>query len=218
LKQLYSNATVYWSEYDLVRREAIIKRLFSIIKDAWLKLNKAVRFHQIETPIITPDSYLTGHTDSGFPMLSTSRGLLRPETTAGAISVLMDMYPMANNRTKNLPLCLWQHGKSFREEDKPDTMRATKLRLVEFNQLEFELFASSNTKAKYIEKALNKIVESFGVGEVIEADTLPHYSRKTLDWEIDGLEVAGCSERTDWPDGVIYEMSFGLDRLVAVMK
>jgi len=31
-----------------------------------------------------------------------------------------------------------------------------------------------------------------------------------------GLEVAGCSERTDWPEGVVFEVAIGLDRLVAL--
>lgn len=34
---------------------------------------------------------------------------------------------------------------------------------------------------------------------------------------IGDLEVAGCSERTDWPEGVIYEISIGIDRLLAML-
>ncbi|MFZ8477646.1 hypothetical protein ACO1MN_15405, partial [Staphylococcus aureus] len=52
-------------------------------------------------------------------------------------------------------------------------------------------------------------------GEIIEAAELPHYSIKTLDWEMDGLELAGCSVRKDWPDGLLFEVSIGLDRLLA---
>jgi hypothetical protein len=30
------------------------------------------------------------------------------------------------------------------------------------------------------------------------------------------LEVAGCSVRTDWPHGMVFEVAIGLDRLVTL--
>ena len=75
------------------------------------------------------------------------------------------------------------------------------------------MFASSSTKADYITGVLNALTGRFG-GEIVVPTDLPHYSRRTLDWEIDGVEVAGCSERTDWKEGTIYEVSIGIERLL----
>jgi len=93
-------------------------------------------------------------------------------------------------------------------------MRASKLRLREFWQMEFQLFCLPDTKADYIRKAL-EFNKNYG-GEVVEADELPHYSKLTLDWMKDGLEVAGCSLRTDFEDLEVFEIAIGLDRLVAL--
>lgn len=214
MQTLYSNATVWWDEREIAERDALIALCFHTVSDAWTGMNPAVRFRRVETPILTPAEALAGHVACGFPMLDTKRGTLRPETTGGCVAAFHAMFPMEGQRRKRLPFCVWQAGKSFRDEDRPETMRASRLRLVEFWQLEFELFASPDTKADYLSAALDALTARFG-GEVVEADELPHYSRRTLDWEMGGLEVAGCSERTDWPEGVVYEVSIGLDRLLA---
>lgn len=52
--------------------------------------------------------------------------------------------------------------------------------------------------------------------KAVDADELPHYSERTIDWHIGDLEVAGCSVRKDWPHGVVFEVAIGLDRLVAL--
>lgn len=110
-------------------------------------------------------------------------------------------------------MCVWQAGISFRDEDKPDTMRASKLRLVQFWQMEFQLFTPFGTKAPYLEVALDTLCRQYD-GDVRKAEELPHYSQKTLDWHIEELEVAGCSVRTDWPHGQVFEVAVGLDRLL----
>jgi len=213
MKQMYSNATVMWDETELVDRECLITQCAQLISEAWTGMNRAVRFRRVETPILTPANALGGHVAQGFPMLDTKRGLMRPETTAGCINAFHALFPMKNQRAKQMPFCVWQFGKSFRDEDRPETMRASKLRLVEFHQLEFELFTDAGTKADYIGVALDALTKRFG-GEAVDADELPHYSRRTRDWMMDGLEVAGCSERTDWPEGIIHEVSIGIDRLL----
>lgn len=214
MEQLYSNATVWWNETELVEREALINQIVARIKRIWTIRNPAVKFARVETPIITPDEYLQSHINEGFPMLQCERGYLRPETTRGTIEAFNKMWPNLPQMKKQLPFCVWQFGKSFREESNPETMRASKLRLIEFHQLEFQLFASEGTKADYIKDAAKELQFRFG-GELTEVkNDLPHYSRRTIDWEIDGLEVAGCSERTDWEHGIIYEVSIGIDRLL----
>jgi glycyl-tRNA synthetase (class II) len=113
-------------------------------------------------------------------------------------------------------------GKSFREENNPDTMRATKLRLREFYQLEFHLFAGDNTKCPFHEYGVEALTDYFGgFSEKVHPDMLPHYSESTYDWLVgvaDRLEVAGCSKRTDWDHGIIFEVSIGIDRLCAMIK
>lgn len=215
MEQLYSNATVMWTEKDLVERDALVNQCVAAIKHIWTVRNSAVKFARVETPIITPSEYLESHVNEGFPMLQCERGYLRPETTRGCIEAFHKMFPQEKNRLRQLPFCVWQFGKSFREETNPDTMRASKLRLIEFHQLEFELFASEGSKADYILDAAKQLQFRFG-GEIEEIkEDLPHYSRRTIDWHIDGLEVAGLSERTDWDGGIIYEVSIGIDRLLA---
>ena len=216
MKQMFSNATVMWTEREIAEREALIPLLRQIVHDTWTGMNAAIHGCRVETPILTPPAELAGHVAAGFPMLDTKRGTLRPETTAGCVAAFHALYPMANQRKKRLPFYVWQVGKVFRDEERPETMRASKLRLVEFWQMEFELFAAADTKADYLTPVLWAFTERWG-GVVETPPDPPHYSRRTIDWEIDGLEIAGCSERTDWDEGVVYEVSIGLDRLVAVL-
>lgn len=216
MRAMFGNATVMWDERELIERDALIQQCVALVSDEWTGMNPAIRFRRVETPTLTPDSELAGHVAEGFPMLDTKRGVLRPETTAGCIAAFHSLFPMANQRAKHMPYCVWQFGKSYRDEDRPDTMRASKLRLVEFHQLEFELFAAADSKADYVGRAINRLAQRFG-GEAVVPHDLPHYSRRTVDWEIRGLEVAGASERTDWPEGIVFEVSIGIDRLLTTL-
>lgn len=216
MKKCFSNATVAWSEPEILRRESLIREIPVLLLGAWRDLNPAVQMERIETPILTPAEYLKGHIDTGFELINTGeRGYLRPETTAGTFEAMREHFGPHERMMKRLPYCLWQVGLSFRDEAKPDTMRASKLRLVQFYQMEFQLFARHGSHANYIEAALDALVSAYG-GEKITADDLPHYSEKTIDWHIDGLEVAGCSVRKDWEHGMVFEVAIGLDRLVAM--
>jgi hypothetical protein len=215
MNNCFSKATVFWNEIEILRRESLIKEIPSLLNLAWRNLNRAIFMERVETPILTPAAYLQGHIDQNFELINTgARGYLRPETTAGTFEAMRQMY-LIDSLKKNLPLCLWQVGLSFRDEAKPDTMRASKLRLVQFYQMEFQIFASHGTKAPYLETALDALTRRYG-GHVVTPTDLPHYSEKTLDWHIGALEVAGCSVRTDWPHGMVFEVAIGLDRLVAL--
>lgn len=214
--QLYSNATVMWTETEIEERDALIRLIAATLRDAWTGLNAAVSFHRVETPILTPADHLQGHVEAKFELLATSRGFLRPETTAGTFAALALMFPQEAQMMKRLPICLWQAGKSFRDETHGETMRASKLRLREFWQQEFQLFTRADTRADYLMAGLTALTARFG-GEIVTAGDLPHYSRRTLDWHMDGLEVAGFSERTDWPHGIVHEAAVGLDRLVVML-
>jgi hypothetical protein len=215
MQQCFTNATVCWNEFEIARRESLIREIPILLKGVWQNLNRSVDFKRIETPILTPASYLQGHIDAKFELINTgTRGYLRPETTAGTFEAMNMEFHQKESMKKHLPLCLWQVGLSFRDEKKPDTMRASKLRLVQFYQMEFQLFCSHGTKAPYLEAAINALTSLYG-GEQEHPEDLPHYSEKTIDWMMDGLEVAGLSKRTDWEHGEVYEVAIGLDRLVA---
>ncbi len=216
MKNCFSNATVSWNEQEIIRRENLIREIPLIVFNTWKNLNPGVKIERTETPILTPEKYLEGHIKENFNLIKTlSRGYLRPETTAGTFEIMNQKIENSNNFQKLLPQCIWQVGLSFRDETNPDTMRASKLRLIQFYQIEFQLFASHGSKAPYIEKVLEQLVRYYG-GEIKEAEELPHYSEKTLDWYINDLEVAGCSIRKDWEHGMVFEVAIGLDRLVAM--
>lgn len=216
MKSCFSNATVEWNEREIVYRENLVKEIPIRLLHVWRNLNPVVQMERIETPILTPATYLQSHIDEKFELINAGkRGYLRPETTAGTFEVMRNKFETEVQMKKRLPYCLWQVGLSFRDEAKPDTMRASKLRLVQFYQLEFQLFASTGSKAAYLETALQELTKVYG-GSIVEPEDLPHYSEKTLDWHIDDLEVAGCSIRKDWLHGMVFEISIGLDRLVAL--
>lgn len=215
MKQCFSNATVMWNEQEINRRESLVREIPALLLSTWRGLNRAVAMERVETPILTPGAELKSHIDVGFELISTpNRGYLRPETTAGTFEAMRLMHPPERVK-KQLPLCLWQVGLSFRDEAKADTMRASKLRLVQFYQMEFQLFCSHDTQAPYLTAALDALTVRYG-GTYATADETPHYSSQTLDWHMGDLEVAGCSVRTDWPHGTVFEVAIGLDRLVAM--
>lgn len=216
MKTIYSNATVMWTEREIEERDALVKQCYQLVREAWTGLNGAVQFQRVETPILTPADFLKGHIEAKFDLLQCDRGYLRPETTAGTYEAFNLLYPNQQQRLKRLPYCVWQLGKSFRDEQKPETMRASKLRLVEFHQMEFQLFTGATTKAPYLDVALDALTTRFGgVGVEVPEKDLAHYAARAIDWEIDGLEVGGLHIRKDWTDGIVFEVALGIDRLVA---
>lgn len=215
MKTCFSNATVMWNENEIIRRESLIREIPNIVYNSWYQLNRAVKIERIETPILTPPQYLQSHIDAKFELIKANENYLRPETTAGTFEAFNLKFSQQGQLKKILPYCLWQVGCSFRDEANAESMRATKLRLKQFYQLEMQLFCSEGTQAPYLETALDTLVKWYG-GTYKEAEDLPHYSIKTLDWYMDELEVAGCSIRTDWPLGMVFEIAIGLDRLVAL--
>lgn len=216
VKSMFSNATVAWNDQEIARRESLIREIPILILSAWQDLNPAIRMERCETPILVPAQYLASHVSAGFKLIPAGdRGFLRPETTAGTFEAMAQKWPDQPQLRKRLPFCMWQAGLSFRDEKNAETMRASKLRLIQFYQLEFQLFTGPGTKALYLEHALSALVARYG-GIIKSAEELPHYSMKTLDWMMGDLEVAGCSERIDWEHGPVFEVAIGLDRLMAI--
>lgn len=214
---LFSNATVAWNEIEIVRRETLVREIPLLLHSVWQSLNPAVRMARCETPVLVPALALASHIEAGFDLIGPcgERGYLRPETTAGTYAMFRRMFPQEAQALKATPFCLWQVGLSFRDEANPDTMRASKLRLVQFYQMEFQLFLRPGSHADYLGVAVGALARRYG-GTYADAAELPHYSRRTVDWHMAELEVAGCSVRTDWPMGDVVEIAIGLDRLVAL--
>jgi hypothetical protein len=192
MKKCFSNATVMWNEREIIRRENLIREIPCLLLSAWRDLNPAVQMERCETPILTPGNRLKGHIETGFNLINAGeRGYLRPETTAGTYEAMSLRFPEAAVQKKRLPFCMWQVGCSFRDESNAEAMRATKLRLVQFYQMEFQLFASAGSKAPYLETALDVLQANYG-GEYRAADELPHYSEKTHPvFEVIGYVVVG---------------------------
>lgn len=213
---MYSSQLVMWSESEIKFRESLIEIINRIVQDTITKINKNIKFTRVETSILTPESVLESHIIAKMNMFSTTETdlYLRPETTSGTYNAFDAMFPNNNQKLVNLPMCIWQAGKSFRHE-KNEGARASKLRLFEFYQLEFQVLCPDGTKANYILPVLEKLIQFFG-GKIVKTSA-PHYSKETLDWEIKGIEVASCSFRTDFRHGECQEISIGLDRLVKIL-
>lgn len=156
---------------------------------------------RVETPCLIPPDMAIG----SLPYYKIDdRYVLRAESTHGT-------YWVMDHSTHQLPVCLYQMNKSFRDE-KSDAMRIGSMRYREFWQLEFQLFYSPTTKADYHQM----FVDSFkwrGVFVELPKHDMPGYSLRTTDIEIDGTEIASLSTRKDYKVPV-FEMSFGLDRII----
>jgi len=214
----------FWSEKEILFREMATTHITATVSKTLRDINNAWYIERVESPILTPsdfvskeysdnDVFSTNHSANGQPLA------LRAETTMGS-------YQYAQHSRKKLPLCIWQAGKSFRRELN-DGASASKLRFLEFWQLEFQCIYSSTTKADYrgeMIKAIRKDVEMFMGKEsrVVPSDRLPSYSESTLDIELNTTkgwkEIASCSIRNDYTNAIVTEISIGLDRIVSLAQ
>ncbi len=226
----WPNGFVIYDERDLLAREIIVKTITQSLGKVLCGLNRAVRVVQVETPMLTPTRALAGHEKIGFDLVKSSfqkHGdqvmYLRPETTFGTFAAFRAIFKEEASRKKQLPVVLWQYGKSFRDEQ---SRPMDELRFKEFYQLEYQLFASADSKADYFGVCVSAAVSAINaiVGESVsllsvDANNLAHYSKRTTDLNTSGgVEVAAISERTDFDNLMVVEVSVGLDRLTALQK
>ena len=93
MKNCFTNATVMWSEREILRRESLVREIPAMLLDVWRSLNPAVQMERVETPVLTPAEYLTGHIEAKFDLINAGRrGYLRPETTAGTFEAMRLRY------------------------------------------------------------------------------------------------------------------------------
>jgi glycyl-tRNA synthetase len=221
--QLYTPNTIpFWTEDEIEFRELFQARVVTRIKQTLTDMNKAWRFHRIEGPCLSP-RYKIGNSYDDSDIFVTNHKVesdflcLRAETTPSSYE-----YARFLNK-QQLPLCVWQSGKSFRREVN-DGATAAKLRFNEFYQLEFQCIYSNTTKADYrsaLIDAVEQEIERFTQCKtrVVESDRLPLYSDSTLDIEVylnnEWREIASCSIRNDFSENTkVAEIAIGLDRVV----
>src|SRR5665811_859062 len=111
MEQCFSNATVMWTEREILRRESLIREIPVLLLDVWRNTNQVVQMERVETPILTPGEYLQSHIDAKFDLIDAGRrGYLRPETTAGTFEAMKKKFGNESQLKKRLPFCLWQVG------------------------------------------------------------------------------------------------------------
>lgn len=213
----------FWNEREILIREQAAIRLHQAISKALLDINSAWRFERVEGTILTPAAYInTAYDDSDVWELKKDGYSLRPETTAS--SYLYAEHLLRTGKAR-VPLCVWQHGKSFRVESN-DGARASELRFNEFYQCEFQCIYRADSKADYsliisdVEREISKIIGK--ETRIIPSDRLPDYSEKTTDIEAfynnKWKEVCSVSIRKDFSlDNMkVLEIAVGTDRLISI--
>ena len=222
----------FWDEDEIEFREMLTARFASVVRRALQDINPAWKFSRVEGPLLTPQLFVSQAYDEDDIFVTQvskmgTRLVLRPETTKSSYLAAIPL--LSKNGTseflkKNLPLCVWQVGKSFRVE-KSDGATAAKLRFNEFYQQEFQCIYSVGTMADYraalIQALIPEITRAIphSVIRVVDSDRLPSYSESTVDIEVQyedrWFEVASCSIRTDFNEHTrVAEIAIGLDRLV----
>lgn len=218
MDNLYNtNGLVFWTEQEIKLRETIKDYLISCISNNLKKQNRAFEIIQVEAPQLTPRQFINkNYTDQDVFVVSEEL-VLRPETTMGTYKALEHFLNPHNDRKMKLPLCVFQHGKSFRQEQD----QATKfMRLKEFYQLEFQIAFSPSTATDYsidlipvVQKAISDMI---GECENQPSDRLPDYSEQTTDiiCKKETMEVCSISKRNDFSGGKVLEIAIGTDRCV----
>lgn len=227
LKLLNTNGLVIWSENEIKYREYATERAFRVISEALLKENKAWNFHRIESSCLIDSNLVSSNYTEEDVFIVNDELTLRPETTAVSYSYADHL--LSSNKVMP-PLCVWQMGKSFRNEK---DQVSKNMRLKEFHQLEFQCIYTAETKNDYMEalleslKSLGKELTSFE-SRLIPSDRLPSYSEKTMDVEVANgdkwMEIMSVSLRNDFKSDAIIgksakeykvlEIAIGIDRVV----
>jgi glycyl-tRNA synthetase len=225
MHQLYErNGLIFWTEKEIRLREMMMNHFVDAVKTCLESQNRAWEFVRVEAPLLTPRKLLNkNYTNEDIFAVDRPTGenpiwdnlVLRPETTMGSYAMAQHLLT-AHNKIR-LPLCVWQHGKSFRnEQDQPTKF----MRLKEFYQLEFQCIYSVGTKADYAESLIptvrDAIAEMIGPCRVEDSDRIPDYAEWTRDvvCMATDMELCSISLRKDYPEAVVLEVAIGMDRCV----
>jgi glycyl-tRNA synthetase len=224
MENLYnSNGLVFWSEEEIRIREMLAQHFVSAVSSNLKTQNRGFEIVRIEAPLITPIELINkNYTEDDIHAIRPRRDsedlyVLRPETTMGSYKAIEHFLNPHNERKMKLPLCVWQHGKSFRrEQDQPTKF----MRLKEFYQLEFQIaysFSTANDYSLSLIPAVHKAIQDMiGFCSLAPSDRLPDYASSTMDviCEKSEMEVCSISKRKDFQHALILEVAIGTDRCV----
>lgn len=234
MENLYDvNGLVFWTERQVRLRERFRDYFVDTLRDTLRSVNGAWQFMGIEAPILTPRPYINKNYTDEDVYATAGNLVLRPETTPGTYKFIRARLDDSNSGMKP-PVCVWQMGKSFRQEQDQVTKN---VRLKEFYQLEFQCVFTDDTKDDYHERLLEPTASMIGdmvrlQTRITPSDRLPDYSLKTIDVEVNTgekwLELASISLRKDFPGTakftakgkvveknlLVAEVAIGLDRCV----
>lgn len=217
------NGLIFWTEYEIGLRRMLANHFVTKMRLVLRGENRAFDIMQVEAPLLTPIEFINKSytTDDYFAVDGL---VLRPETTMGSYRYLQWLLAHTDKKIR-LPLCIWQHGKSFRREQDQVTKN---MRLKEFYQLEFQCAYAVNTANDYSKAVVpavqDMISEMIGPCRVEDSDRLPEYSERTVDviCENTNMEVCSISIRNDckWShasvqmEAKVLEVAIGTDRCV----
>lgn len=219
MENLYNtNGLIFWTEEEIRLREMLKQHFVAAISSNLKTQNRGFEILQVEAPLMMPiDLINKNYTSEDVYQVEPNLLALRPETTKGTYLAIEHLLNSHNDRKIKLPLCVWQHGKSFRrEQDQPTKF----MRLKEFYQLEFQIAYSPSTANDYsislIPVVQAAISEMIGPCRVEPSDRLPDYAESTMDiiCEKSNMEVCSISKRQDFPLAKILEIAIGTDRCV----
>jgi glycyl-tRNA synthetase len=218
------NGLVFWSEEEIRIRNMFVDHMVAAIRRSLLSQNQAFKLIQCEAPILTPYELVSKAYDYSKDIFVDDPENLhlafRPETTMGSYAYARHILSGYHDPKFKLPICVWQHGKSFRrEQDQPTKF----MRLKEFHQLEFQILFAANTANDYyprivedVRKALSDLLVNC---KTEKSDRLPDYSDETIDVVFvepeQEMEVCSISRRKDFdPNIKNIEVAIGTDRCV----
>lgn len=219
-----ANGLVFWTEKEIRLRQLMVDFFVQSMREVLKSENRAFDMMQVEAPILTPIEFVNpSYTAKDY--YAVDDRVLRPETTMGSYQYAKWLLEHTETKTR-LPLCIWQHGKSFRREQDQVTKN---MRLKEFYQLEFQCIYANNTANDYslavIPAVQTMIADMVGPCRVEESDRLPNYSEKTVDvvCEKTDMEVCSISLRKDFlyqngASAKVLEVAIGTDRCVYNFK
>lgn len=209
------NGLLFWNQREIEYRNNAVTLITSELSRCLRKINNAFQFYQCEAPILTPIDFISTNYSTDDFFVTQELLALRPETTPGSYAYAR--YLLENHLKIYPPICVWQHGKSFRrEQDK--TLKH--MRLKEFYQLEFQCLFAPSTKADYHTALMTTTKDTleFLVGDcrVEPSERLPHYSTETMDIikVENNMEICSISRRTDYDGLNNIEVAIGTDRII----
>jgi glycyl-tRNA synthetase len=218
MHNLYNkNGLIFWSEKEIKLRRMFEDYFTQNIQEFLKTMNPAFEMLQVEAPQLMPSEMVSSAYTADDVFVVNDELTLRAETTKGSFLYVEHLLNKHNERKVRMPLCVWQHGKSFRnEQDKT----VANMRLKEFYQLEYQIIYSPTTSNDYYSKLIpfvNELVSKMiGESRIELSDRLPSYSEITTDIVLvkNDMEVCSISKRTDFENALVAEIAIGTDRLV----